>query len=166
MTADPHDLVTVEILGLPLDVQVAAQQHNDELTRELVLVHEQMNQEGASSGLPTRFVALVTRLGQSYSAFTGEQEQQIADAVASGAESIDLTYRVPASVGSAATELGALLDEVDEYCREGQLLLTLETPPPLVTFRRWFLDQFVDQVAGQPPVTWADYLARTEAPAQ
>ena len=31
---------------LPVDVQSAAQQHGDELTRELMLVVEQMHQQG------------------------------------------------------------------------------------------------------------------------
>lgn len=166
MTPDPEDLVTVSVVGLPIDVQQAAQQHGDELTRELVLVAEQMHQRGDTGGLPARFVELVATLSRSYSSFTAEQERQLAAAIAAGEASIDLRYTVPASVARAAADLGALLDEVDEYCRDGQLLLTLETPPLLVTYRRWFLDQFIDQIAGKPPVSWADYLARTEATAR
>jgi hypothetical protein len=52
--------------------------------------------------------------------------------------------------------LGAILDEVDELCRQGQYLLTLATPPDLVAYRHWLLEEFTRQIAGQEPVAWAD----------
>jgi hypothetical protein len=64
------------------------------------------------------------------------------------------------SAVAAAAHLGDILDEADDYCRSGKLLLTLATPPPLVTYRKWFLSQFTEQAAGSPPTTWADYVAR------
>jgi len=161
MTASPDDpLVSVHLLELPIDVQVQAQQHSDELTRELVLVGEQMHQEGRSGELPARFVELVTTLTRRYSMFTAEQEQQLASAIENDEDAIDLAYSVPASAAAAAASLGAILDEADEYCRAGQLLLTLATPAPLVTYRRWFLDQFVGQAAGAAPEPWPAYRDR------
>jgi hypothetical protein len=159
MTAGPQDdeLVTIRIEQLPVPLQNAAQQHADELTRELMLVAESVHQQGDAGNLPRRFIELVGALTEQYSMFTGEQEQQLQDAAAQGRPSIDLVYRLPGSVAGAAATLGEILDEVDAYCREGKLLLTLETPPPLVDFRRWFLDQFVDQAAGEPPVPWPAY---------
>jgi hypothetical protein len=165
MTDVPLDdeIVTISIVGLPVPLQTAAQQHSDELTRELVLVAEQMHQSGDTDALPRRFVELVNTLTSRYSMFTVEQEQQLQEAASAGLPSIDLTYRVPASAAEAAASLGAILDEVDDYCREGRLLLTLETPAPLVAFRTWFLEQFVDQAAGRPPVPWPAYQPRVDA---
>jgi len=161
-----EDLITVEIVGLPVAVQLEAQQQNDELTRELVLVAEQLRQEGDSAALPVRFVEVVGTLSTRYSMFTAEQEQQLSAALAAGDSTVDLVYRVPASVGPAAASLGAILDEVDDYCREGRLLLTLETPAPLVTYRRWFLDQFVEQSQGRPAVSWPAFLDNQTAVVQ
>jgi hypothetical protein len=166
-TPADDELVTVRLDLLPLDVQTAAQQHGDELTRELMLVAEQMHQQtDGAPELPLRFVELVTALNSQYSMFTAEQEQQLSAALAAGDSTIDLVYRVPASVGPAAASLGAILDEVDDYCREGRLLLTLETPAPLVTYRRWFLDQFIEQSQGRPPVSWPAYLDKQPAVVQ
>jgi len=151
------DLVTVRILGMPMALQARAQEQNDELTRELVLIAEQMRQSGDEAGLPVRLVALVQQLSTPYSVFTAAQEQAVADAVRDGTESIDLTYQVPASAAGAATALGAILDEADEYCRAGRYLLALATPDELVHYRRWFLAQFVNQPAGDRPVSWAEY---------
>jgi hypothetical protein len=166
-TPADDELVTVRLDLLPLDVQTAAQQHGDELTRELMLVAEQMHQQtDGAPELPLRFVELVTALNSQYSMFTAEQEQQLSAALAAGDSTIDLVYRVPASVGPAAASLGAILDEVDDYCREGRLLLTLETPAPLVIYRRWFLDQFVEQSQGRPAVSWPAYLDNQTAVVQ
>jgi hypothetical protein len=47
-----------------------------------------------------------------------------------------------------------MLDDADEYCREGRHLLTLATPPDLLAYRRWYLQQFVDQARGRPATPW------------
>jgi hypothetical protein len=158
------DLVTVELHDLPVPLQARMQEHSDELVRELTLIAEQMHQRGDAHGLPVRLVELITTLTSEYSMFTVEQEQRLADAVRSGIERIDLTYRIPPSAAGAAAEMAAVLAEADDYCRAGRHLLTLATPTDLVTYRNWFLDQFVDQIAGRPPVSWPDYAAlRTPA---
>jgi hypothetical protein len=156
-----EELITVHVLGMPTGLQVQAQQHNDELTRELMLVAEQMRQRGQTPELPVRFVELVSALSGRYAMFTAEQEAQMTAAIAAGVPTIDLTYTLPASAAAAAGALNGILDEADEYCRQGQLLLTLATPPELVAYRRWLLDQFVAQAGGAAPVAWADYSERT-----
>jgi hypothetical protein len=156
------DLVMVRLIGLPVLLQARAQEHADELTRELTLIGEQMRQRGDHAGLPTRLVSLVEQLTAEYSMFTGEQEQQVADALASGAVTIDLTYQVPASVAVAARALSDILDEADDYCRAGEHLLTLPTPDDLLVYRRWFLDAFTDQIAGAEPVPYPAYVDRVQ----
>ena len=49
---------------------------------------------------------------------------------------------------TASQHLGAIFDEADAYCRSGEHLLSLATPPDALRFRRWFLGQMVDQIAG------------------
>jgi hypothetical protein len=153
-------LVTVRLLGLPVQVQARAQEHSDELVRELTLVGEQMRQQGNHGDLPARLVTLVEQLTAEYSGFTGDQEQALTDAASAGRPTVDLTYRIPPSTSAAARALEDILDEADEYCRAGKHLLTLPTPPDLVTYRHWFLDQFVDQISGAEPVSWAEYLEK------
>jgi hypothetical protein len=148
------DLVTIHVLGMPIAVQARAQEHADELTRELTLIAAQLRQEGNIRDLPALLVTLIEQLSARYSRFTTEQEQLLAAATARGDETIDLTYQLPASAAAHAQELGDLLDQADIYCRTGRHLLTLATPDDLVAFRRWYLSQFIDQVAGHPPVPW------------
>jgi hypothetical protein len=157
-------LARIRLVGLPLAVQARAQEHSDELTRELMLIGEQMRQQGDHAGLPARLVGLIEQLTAEYSAFTGEQEQQVANAMAAGAETIDLDYEVPSSVADAAHALIDILAEADDYCRAGEHLLTLPTPPDLVTYREWFLEEFVRQVAGHPPIPFAQFRSVQETP--
>ena len=93
-------------------------------------------------------------LQREFGGFTTEQEDAFDEALRAGVPTIDLTFRVPPTVAEAAVAIGEMLDEADEYCREGRHLLTLATPPDLVAYRRWYLQQFVDQVAGHPPAPW------------
>ncbi len=161
-------IVTVRLLELPVPVFARAQQHGDELMREFALLADRAHpQDGESRPamsrpVPARLLQLVESLGATYGGFTAEQEARLADAVEHGVDVIDeISYRVPASLAPGAELLSGLLDEADEYCRDGQHLLTLATPPTLVRFRRWFLGEFGRQTAGEAPTPWPRYADAT-----
>jgi hypothetical protein len=124
------------------------------LQREFVLIADGLQQGHDVPALPRRLLDLVDVLQQRYGGFTEEQEDQLDQADRDGIPTLDLTFRVPADAAEAAVALGVMLDDADEFCREGRHLLTLTTPPDLVAYRRWYLQQFVDQIAGRPPVAW------------
>ncbi len=146
------ELVTVHLLGFPLQVHGRAQQQSLEMRREFQLV---LGQEDVHPGsVPARLLEVSNALSSRYSGFTEEQERQIEDGIASGAGRLDeLVFRVPASAGEAAQHLGAVLDEADDWCRQGQMLV-LATPPDLVVYRTWYLQEFTRQAAGDEPCPW------------
>jgi hypothetical protein len=162
---DGTPLVTVRILGLPLGLHARAAEHGEELQREFALITQGHEHAGTGAGIPGRLLALIATLQGTYSAFTAEQEDLLDEAVRSGRPTLDLTFRVPASVADAVRTLEALLDEADEYCREGRHLLTLATPPDLVAYRRWYLGEFADQIGGAPPRPWSSSLRQPAEPA-
>lgn len=153
----PADLVDVAVLRLPMGLWQRAQEHSDALMREFALMAADPQAAADERHVPRRLLELMRELEAGYAGFTGEQEAQLADAVARGRQEIDLHYRVPRDAGQAARRLGELLDEADRYCSQGQHLLTLAAPPDVVRLREWFLAQFVDQSQGRPPVAWPDY---------
>ncbi len=179
---DGGGLVTVRIVGLPMPVYLQASEHGDELMREFALIAAGSGAAGsgaagsgtagsraagsgastsgaaasAATAVPVRLTALVEELRARFSGFTLRPESELAEAAARGETAIDLDYVVPRDAARAVTELGALLDEADEFCRAGDLL-TLTTPPEAVAFRRWFLDEFVRQADGEAPTPWADW---------
>jgi len=163
VAAEP--LVSVRLLELPVAMHARAQQHGDELLREFRLLAESVAVDRADGGdpsgaaahelhVPRRLIQLTERLTSRYGHFATEADARLEAAVATGQSSIDLEYRVPPEVGGAARELSALLEEADEFCREGRYLLTLSTPPDVARYRRWYLAQFVEQVAGADPLPW------------
>jgi anti-sigma regulatory factor (Ser/Thr protein kinase) len=150
---DP-ELVTVRIVGMPLDVLRAAQEQYDALFREFRLILERDPDE--SRHLPGRLIAVIDEVGHRFAGFTREQDDALQAALARGDDSIDLEYALPAEVGAASTHYDELLDEADEYCRGGTELLTLAPPPIAVAFRKWFLGEFARQAQGASPCAWAD----------
>lgn len=157
MTQSVGPLVEVHLRQFPVPVYSRAQQHSEELMREFTLILEQQRDEERHR-VPAGLLDLIERLEAQYGTFGAEQEKLLEEAVDSGrAEIPDVTYRVPAEVAAAARELGNMLDEADEFCRQGTHLLTLTTPEESLRFRRWFLAEFERQVAGEPPLPWPDY---------
>jgi hypothetical protein len=150
-------LVEIHILDMPLDVYSEASEHGDELMREFTLIKERDPED--SRAVPRRLLQLVDTLTVQFATFTTAEEAELRAALGRGERFISLTYRVPATIRQACIDLDRLLDEADEFCRAGQELLTLATPPRAVAFRKWFLDEFVHQVDGRPPTTWEQFRA-------
>jgi len=145
----------VRLRELPLRLHERSQAHGAGLTREFRLLAE-----GGDDGedVPARLLQLVAVLGERYDSATEEQDALIEAAFAGGQQTLDeVVYLVPGDVAGAATALEALLDEADEFCRSGQHLLTVVTPPELRRYRRWYLSEFVRQLADEPPVPWPAY---------
>jgi hypothetical protein len=148
-------LVTVQILGLPVALHARAAEHGEELQREFALIVQGREHSPEQRDMPGRLLALIDDLQRGYSGFTTEQEDLLDAAIRSGRHTLDLTFHVPPGASDAAVAVEALLDEADEYCRDGKHLLTLATPPELVAYRRWYLREFVEQIAGAAPTPWA-----------
>jgi len=149
--ADPDpDLRTVVLLGVPVGLYRQAQERHEELMRELALVDL-----STSDQLPRRLLDMVAELRRSYGRFTEAQQGHLAQAVARGDQTIDLHFSVPASVGRAAADFLAVLDESDEFCRNGDLL-ALDITPSLYRLRHWYFEQFIAQIAGEPPTPWRE----------
>jgi hypothetical protein len=159
VTASTGQLVDVELRRVPVELQARAAEHAQELQREFALISDGLQHAEGPPALPKRLLDLVETLQREFGGFTAEQEDRFDEALRNGVPTIDLTFRVPPRAAEAAVVLGRMLDEADDYCREGRHLLTLATPPDLVAYRRWYLRQFVDQAAGHPPTPWDGPLA-------
>jgi len=157
VTTAHSELVDVWCLGFPLDVHLRAQEHAEGLVRELTLVAQSTSEP--ADGVPERLTAIVAELSSRFEGISDETERQRDAALDRGETSVDLLYRLPRAAGPASQHLSDILDEADEYCRQGQHLLSLTTPAESLAFRRWFLGEIVRQVDGLPPTSWPQYLA-------
>jgi hypothetical protein len=151
------EVVAVRLLGLPVGLHLRSSQHAQELEREFALITEQVRRDGAGT-LPPRLLEVVGHLRGRYSTFGQAQEAALDAAVAAGQDQVDLDFEVPAHAGMGAVTLGSVLAEADRYCQEGRHLLTLAMPADLLTYRHWYLQQFIDQTAGLPAQPWTGPL--------
>jgi hypothetical protein len=149
VTSDATALVEVRIIGLPLGLWAATQEHIDGLLREFTLLIAG-RQQGLGHHEPRQLLDVVAEIQADYEGTTAQQ-QQLVDAFESGAETIDLTELVPTTTAIACTRLGEALDAADRYCRQGDHLLSLATPLEALAFRRWYLGEFIAQINGEPP---------------
>jgi hypothetical protein len=160
------ELITVRVLDMPLDVYARSTQHWDELMREFALISldNDRGEEGHSRPLPTRLNALIDELTRDFSPFTVDTEAERDAALARGERTIDLSYQLPAVAADGVRRLGATLDEVDDYCRAGKHLITLATPPESLAFRRWYLEEFIEQIENRrEPRPWSAYVTERHA---
>lgn len=152
-TADAVDpqlgrMVKVTLLSVPVAVYARAREHSEDLQREFALIHH--SQQTGEGSVPARLLELIHSLSSQFGSFSEATYAQLDEAVDRGIERLDVTFVVPEASASAARILGEMFDEADEFCREGDLL-TMATPADLVAFRRWFLGEFIRQIAGETP---------------
>lgn len=153
----PSGSVQVHLRQVPVRLWSQAQQLTDELLREFALAAAQAD-EDEDPHVPARLSALVDTLSSQFAGVGTAQEEELSAAAARGQEVVDdLVFLVPPEAAAASTALGDLLDEADDYCREGHHLLTLAAPAEIVAFRHWYLGSFIRQVAGAAPVPWPEY---------
>ncbi|MCU1501135.1 MAG: hypothetical protein JWM12_489 [Ilumatobacteraceae bacterium] len=149
------ELQTVVLRGLPLDLHRRAEVHGATLRRELALVHT-ADQQGAP---PARLLWWSHHLNGRYDRFTTGQKGVVEEAFAGDHGSIDLRFDLPVHAADAAEQLGRALEEVDAYCRSGDLV-TLAASEEILAYQRWFLDEFVGQLReGRAPRSWSDSRA-------
>ncbi len=148
---DARPLVRVRLTGIPVELHRRAGEHQEGLRRELAFVEHAQ----AADAAPVRLQALTAELAERYDGLTRTQTDRMTAAIEAGEDAIDLDYDLPADVVvEDAIDLRDLLDELDQFCRDGDLL-TLVTPPELLAYRLWFLGEFVAQVRdGRTPQPW------------
>jgi anti-anti-sigma factor len=151
----------VRVLGIPLDVHRRNSEHGEALRRELAFVANAADPEGA----PVRLYTVGVELSSRYGGLTAMQESKLNDALAAGEATVDLEYDLPVEMAEGIERLGRLIDELDDFCRDGDLL-TLVTPAEGLAYRRWFLGEIVEQLrTGREPRPWSESeLSDVDAP--
>lgn len=150
------ELTDVLLLDLPVDLWVRATSHQEALQREFDIIRSDLGPDA----IPHRLLALVDQLDGRFRGYSDPAYDLLRAAAERGDQHVDVTFTVPADASKGAAQLAALLREVDEFCLTGHDLLTLATPEPLVSFREWFLEEFMRQIdRGLDPISWRDYLS-------
>jgi hypothetical protein len=159
VAADPTtELRTVSLVGFPLDVFMRSRQHSEALLREFAFV---VDGGGDNTELPRQLLTIVTRVRARAAGLNTGAERLIETAIARGESTVDFDLVIPARIAAGAREFETLLEEVDAYCRSGELL-TLASTPELQLFRRWYLREIASQAEGRPPTPWSVFAEDAE----
>ncbi|HSJ82202.1 MAG TPA: STAS domain-containing protein [Acidimicrobiia bacterium] len=157
----PQEMVQVRLRQLPVDLWTRARAHQEAIRREFDL----MRASEPADSVPLRLLDLVEDFDARFGDFGDPWRGQLTAAAERGQELTDLTFEVPAPVAAAARELATMLSEVDEFCRAGDHLMTLATPPDLVSFREWLIDELTRQIdGGGEPLPWPEYQREMSNP--
>ncbi|CAN5316724.1 hypothetical protein BH18ACT9_BH18ACT9_01310 [soil metagenome] len=145
---NPRDLLRVQLIGMPVGLFADFRNWYAEIRRELRLV-----------GLahPGDY-PVATAMSELTLQVEAERAQSLGigdldAAIAAKQERVDLDYFVVASTPQTMRRMDELLDRVDAFCVEHQLLAT-PAAPQLVRLRRWYMGEFVRQAAGATPTPW------------
>ncbi|MCU1676337.1 MAG: hypothetical protein JWM93_1095, partial [Frankiales bacterium] len=150
---EPTDLVEVRILELPVPLRERATEHSEELLREMTLISQQLSDDRAGA-LPSRLLQLVAEVRSNFAIFTTSANHVLEQAAEQGVPVIgEIVYNVPVSTGDYCRHLIDIVEETDQYCRDGEHLLTLATPPEVLAYLRWILGEFVRQTQGEPALS-------------
>ncbi len=144
-------LIEVRLLSLPIDVQRRTNAHYDALFREFELIRQS---DRAAETVPVRLLTLIDELSERFQQFGDQPRAVLEEARERGGKSVDLVYQVPREIDGACRRLMASLEEADEYCSAGEHLVTLTSPPIVLAYRTWFLNEFIGQASGRPPTPW------------
>jgi anti-sigma regulatory factor (Ser/Thr protein kinase) len=145
---DPADLVTIRLLGMPVELFLHLRRHFSELGRELRLL---------AISDPERF-PLALEFSETYLQVEYERRHVVGldaldRAIADGTASIDLAYRAPPTAPATMRRLNMLLHQVYDQLTS-KVLLASRPPDSMVELQEWYLGEFQRQAAGEPPTPW------------
>lgn len=146
---------TVRLVDVPVRLYREAQQHTEELLRELVLMAGLEAVNGAP-GTASRLAETAGRHSDERAALALTAERVFAGATG---ERVTIEYDVDVSSAQSSQEWAALLDELGELCREGGMLV-VPAAGEVAAFSRWFCEEFVRQLRdGAAPRPWPGMLS-------
>ena len=143
----PEDEVVIRLLGAPVALFPATQQHTEALLREYALMAMQLESGHSAPRLVLDMSAVA---------------EQIRAAVDSGHTAADLVVAAPESARAAVADATVALEVADRLAADGQLL-NAPALPEVRWCRDWFLGEVATQLGGGEPTPWTMAAIRTDA---
>jgi serine/threonine-protein kinase RsbW len=147
--ARTEGLERILFLDVPVAAYLALQQQNDAISRDvdLLLIGQS---EGLNLPVPDGLLAAAHRLRDRFEVPAGSFRLVVVAAEAAGETTVDLEAYMPPGVGQMAGAYVELLEEVEDYARQGYLFIDPPTPET-VRLRRWFTEELIRQQEGIAP---------------
>jgi len=145
---DPATRLTIELLGMPVELFAHLRRHFNELGRELRLL---------ALSDPLRY-PLAVEFADTFVQVEYERRNVIGvdsldRAIADGLDAIDLTYSAPPTSPATMARLRDLVARVyDELT--GRVLLAVRPPDHVLDLQQWYFGEFARQALGEEPIRW------------
>ena len=134
----------------PLRLWHRSFEHTQDLMREFQLI---VSAGSHPHDVPHRLLEMadmfITRFGPQIDAITAARQA----ALDAGLDAFDSVVPMPAETMEIVPAVTKMLDDVDDYCRRGDLL-TLARPADQVALQTWTLGEVMAQFQGAPPTPW------------
>lgn len=150
----PPGWVLVRLAQCPVVLSLHADQHLDELVRELQLLSADHASE-RSQAIAAEIQDLLA--SPAHARLTGRRIAE--EARARGLEHVDIEMAMPREFAPLVVRLQDAVSRADELCRANELL-ALASPADIRLLRAWMTDAIVSQMGGAQPVTWEAWLSR------
>jgi hypothetical protein len=148
--ASRDPLRRVRLEKVPTRLLNDAKSHLDGLVRDMALLNEAASAHATIEDDLADLAARLKHLATELIWFRNEIRRQAVEAVERGDALLNLQLDLPLSLRGRLIEYRDTLDEADQQCAQGRLLV--EVPPPeQVEFRRWKLDRIIEQLSGDEP---------------
>lgn len=155
MTASADEHRVVVLPGVPARVFLDSQDHQLDLIRELQLIELGGQVDEATAHVSQRLANLITEILSDYDVVRSATREQATAALSRGEHLVSLRIPVHPGMADALRRWLRLLEEADELCGRGELLL-LAPSPEIRRLRRWYVEQLTERLAAQEPASPAD----------
>src|SRR4051794_16084109 len=160
MTEADEGLFEVRLLEVPLVLRERSRQHGADLLREMELISLGHAAGTTQHELPQRLLELAQELERVYGPYVGANTDEMDAALDRGEATLaKVTYHLPQRSVSFMDHVESILREVDDYCRDGQELLTLAPPADVAAYRDWVSGEVRRQYAREAPTPWPVFAA-------
>lgn len=137
----------------PLRVWARSRQHNDEVLREFTLMLDGERTGQASHHAPRALLELADMFTHSFGPVLDPMYAARDRALREGRDRMDSEVALVAGTPELLARVREVLDDVDDYCRNGDLL-TLERSPESRRLFDWTAAELVTQYSGGDPSPW------------
>jgi hypothetical protein len=136
-------------------VFLESQDHQQDLIRELQLIDIGGRIDHTTATVSQRLAALIAEILSSYQDVRTVTRDQALAALGSGEQLVTLRVPVQPGMAEALRRWLRLLEEADELCRHGELLLVAPSPE-VRRLRRWYVEQLTERLAARQATAAAD----------
>lgn len=148
MTAAASDDAVISLPNVPVQLFLESQDHQQELIRELQLIEIGGSVDATTSEASQRLARLISEVLSSYELVRSSTREQAVRARRRNEHVVTLRVPVRPGMAPALRRWVELLEEADQLCRHGELLL-VACSPEVRRLRRWYVEQLTSQLPEQ-----------------